>query len=69
MARNVNAPRTVKIPMEPSEMKATSVEVFKCWNCGQDYPTEGKNEGRCPTCGQTCTRDRCQVFFTSNEGY
>jgi len=69
MARNPGIPKHVSIPMEPSEKIATSVESFRCWNCGEMYPTDGRNEGRCPVCGQTCTRERCEVLFASNEGY
>ncbi len=52
-----------------SEAQATTVETFKCWSCGRAYPTEGKPEGQCPSCGQTCNRDRCEVVLTSNQGY
>lgn len=56
-------------PMDPSLAKATSSEMFKCWNCGSEFETDGKNEGACPVCGKTCTRDRCRVGNHSNEGY
>lgn len=59
----------IDIPMSPSEPQAYSEESFKCWNCGLMYATEGKNEGRCPVCNQTCTREKCEVLSASNQGY
>lgn len=56
-------------PTRPDQGAASSEEVFKCWSCGSEYATEGQSEGTCLVCGQTCTRDRCQVSFASNEGY
>ncbi len=56
-------------PTMPDEGAASSDEVFKCWNCGHMYETNGQDQGTCPVCGQTCTRDRCAVLFASNEGY
>ena len=58
-----------EIPMEPSKQRATSIESFKCWNCGHEYPTEGEKAGCCPVCGQTCTRERCEVLYASYEDY
>jgi rRNA maturation endonuclease Nob1 len=55
--------------MEPSLGQATSEESFKCWNCGLMYATEGRAEARCPSCGQTCTREKCMVSQSSNEDY
>ncbi len=57
-------------PANPSsEAQATTVESYKRWNCGRTYPTEGKHKGQCPSCGRTCNRARCEVVFTSNQGY
>ena len=56
-------------PMEPSLGQATSEESFKCWNCGLMYATNGRAEAHCPTCGETCTRERCVVSQSSNEDY
>ncbi len=56
-------------PVRPDEAAASTDEVFKCWNCGTMYPTEGESEGQCPVCGKTCTNEICLVTFASNQGY
>ena len=56
-------------PMEPSLAQATSSEMFRCSKCGCEFETEGKNEGPCPCCTNTCTRDSCRVMNASNEGF
>lgn len=56
-------------PVRPDEGAASADEVFKCWNCGAMYPTDGEFEGECPVCGKTCTREACSVTFASNVDY
>lgn len=58
-----------QVPMEPSESKALTEESFKCQNCGQMFPTNQQREGKCPVCGFTCNRERCEVVQSSNQGY
>lgn len=47
----------------------TNEEVFHCPHCGEDFPTNGKNEGDCPVCGTHCDREKCHVRNASNEGF
>ena len=67
MPDNQNRPNS--FPTKPDEGATSSSEVFKCWNCGTMYPTSGQSEGQCPVCGESCSRERCEVLDASNEGF
>ncbi len=56
-------------PINPSADRPSSEESYKCRNCGRSFPVGDGTQAACPTCGQTCTRETCQVVVTSNQGY
>lgn len=47
-------------------LEATTVQSFKCPECGNMYPVE---QGKCGVCGHDCTKDTCQILNTSNQDY
>jgi rubrerythrin len=52
----------------PGETGSTE-EDFRCPQCGEMFPTDGKDENDCPVCGTHCTRDKCLVLKASDVGF
>ncbi|MBI4318969.1 MAG: hypothetical protein HY675_10810 [Chloroflexi bacterium] len=54
---------------ESTRAEASTVECFKCSNCGDMFSTDGLESKKCPVCGRVDNRLEDQIVMCSIEEF